>query len=196
MTKAELAKKLREEMGLGLNQIMKALKASDWNYDKAVQYCWDQYSVRSKNFKDRKCREGRIVTYAHHGNQVAVLVEIGCETDFAAKTQEFLDFGQQIAMQIVAMNPTYLSIQAVPHKDVEQQLDHIERHVPDRFKGMEFGRMVEERMKQWYQHMCLLEQGSIFNHQQTVEDLRAQVSVRLGENVEIRRWCRWELGEE
>jgi len=195
MTRAKLAKQLRDETGLGLNQVMKALKASDWDYDKAIQFCWDQYKTRSKNFKDRKCREGRIVTYAHHGNQLAVLVEIGCETDFAAKTDLFLEFGQKVAMQIVAMNPTYLSTQAVPHQDVERQLDHIERYVPDRFKGMEFERMVEERMNQWYRQVCLLQQGSIFNHQHTVEDLRDQISSQLGENVEIRRWCRWELGE-
>jgi len=195
MTKAELVKKLREEMGLGLNQIMKALKESDWFYDKAVQYCWDQYNTRSKQFKDRKCREGRIVTYAHHGNQVAVLVEIGCETDFAARTQEFLDFGQQIAMQVVAMNPTYMSRETVPQNDVDCQLTHIRCHVLDKYDNMECQQIIDERMNQWYRHMCLLEQGSIFNHQQTVEDLRAQISARLGENVEIRRWCRWELGE-
>jgi elongation factor Ts len=192
-------KRLRNETGCGLVNAKKILESTNWDYQKALHRVAEENIGRATILAKRKADNGRVEQYAHPGNRLAVLVEVNCETDFAANTQDFKDFCEQIAMQIAAMNPRFMDRPAVTQEAHDDILDKFTRwaySLAGNLTNETREEKIKERMERWYSEVCLLEQRSIHEHEKSVEELRAALAAKLGENIVIRRWVRWELGQE
>jgi elongation factor Ts len=192
-------KRLRNETGCGLVNAKRILEETNWDYRKALARVEKENIGRATVLSERKADNGRVEEYAHPGNRLAVLVEVNCETDFAAQTQDFKAFCEQIAMQIAAMNPQFMDRPSVTKEAQKDILDKFTRWADGLAGNLtieEKQAKVHDRMERWYTEVCLLEQRSIHEHTKSVEEFRAALSAKLGENIVIKRWVRWELGQE
>ena len=192
-------KRLRNETGCGLVNAKKILEETNWDFGKALLRIEKDNIGRATVLADRPADNGRVEQYAHPGNRLAVLVEVNCETDFAANTEDFKNFCEQVAMQIAAMNPRFLNRHDVSDEAKDDILDKFTRWahgLAGDFSDEELDEKVRERMERWYTEVCLLEQRSIHEHTKSVDEVRAALSAKLRENIVIRRWARWELGQQ
>jgi len=140
--------------------------------------------------------EGVVTSYIHLGGKIGVLVEINCETDFVAKSEHFINLSKDIAMQIAASKPKYVSIEEVPAKEIEKEKEILKKQAENEGKRPELiGRMVEGRIKKFYADVCLMEQPFIKDSSKTVKSLINDVVLKIGEKVVIRRFVRYEMGE-
>ena len=193
---AAMVKELRETTGAGMMDCKKALVHTEGDKDKAVDFLREKGLAAAAKKAGRVAAEGVVTSYIHAGGKIGVLVEVNCETDFVANTDEFKEFAREIAMQIAAANPTYVTRDEVDTKE----LDH-EREVL-RVQALEEGKpekivekMVEGRIEKYYKEVCLLEQPFIKDTDQNIEDfVKAQIA-KVGENISIRRFVRYQLGE-
>ena len=193
---ASMVKELREATGAGILDCRKALEAHNGDFDGAVDFLREKGLAQAAKRMDRTANEGLIHAYIHGGGRIGVLVEVNCETDFVARTDEFQGFVSDVAMQIAAMSPQYVSRQDVP----EDVLEH-ERAIY-RAQALEEGkpesiveRIIAGREEKFFQQICLLEQDFIREEDTTIEALlKAQIS-KTGENIVIRRFSRYQLGE-
>ena len=194
---AAMVKELRETTGAGMMDCKKALVHTEGDKDKAVDFLREKGLAAAAKKAGRVAAEGVVTSYIHAGGKIGVLVEVNCETDFVANTDEFKEFAREIAMQIAAANPTYVTRDEVDTKE----LDH-EREVL-RVQALEEGKpekivekMVEGRIEKYYKEVCLLEQPFIKDTDQNIEDfVKAQIA-KVGENISIRRFVRYQLGEK
>ena len=193
---AAMVKELRETTGAGMMDCKKALVHTEGDKDKAVDFLREKGLAAAAKKAGRVAAEGVVTSYIHAGGKIGVLVEVNCETDFVANTDEFKEFAREIAMQIAAANPTYVTRDEVDTKE----LDH-EREVL-RVQALEEGKpekivekMVEGRIEKYYKEVCLLEQPFIKDPDQNIEGfVKAQIA-KVGENISIRRFVRYQLGE-
>ena len=193
---AAMVKELRETTGAGMMDCKKALVHTEGDKDKAVDFLREKGLAAAAKKAGRVAAEGVVTSYIHAGGKIGVLVEVNCETDFVANTDEFKEFAREIAMQIAAANPTYVTRDEVDTKE----LDH-EREVL-RVQALEEGKpekivekMVEGRIEKYYKEVCLLEQPFIKDTDQNIESfVKAQIA-KVGENISIRRFVRYQLGE-
>ncbi|MGL6015281.1 MAG: translation elongation factor Ts [Selenomonadaceae bacterium] len=193
---AAMVKELRETTGAGMMDCKKALVHTEGDKDKAVDFLREKGLAAAAKKAGRVAAEGVVTSYIHAGGKIGVLVEVNCETDFVANTDEFKEFAREIAMQIAAANPTYVTRDEVDTKE----LDH-EREVL-RVQALEEGKpekivekMVEGRIEKYYKEVCLLEQPFIKDTDQNIEGfVKAQIA-KVGENISIRRFVRYQLGE-
>jgi elongation factor Ts len=193
----ELVRKLRDETGCGLVQAKKILDRTDWDYHDALAIALREI-LETDPYASHTAENGRIEQYAHTGNRLGVLVEINCQTDFAANTDEFKEFCQKIAMQIAAMNPQFMDIDEVDKStlcDITMKFHRWAYDLAGDYSNEERNQRVQERLERWHTEVCLLAQRSIHDHTISVEEMRAGLAQKLGENIVIRRWVRWELGE-
>ncbi len=193
---AAMVKELRDATAAGILVCRTALQESDGDFDKAVDYLREKGIAKAAKRMDRAANEGLVHAYIHSGGRIGVLVEVNCETDFVARTDEFQGFVGDVAMQIAAMSAEYVSRDDVP----ESVLEH-ERSVY-RAQALEEGkpekiveRIIEGRMRKFYQQVCLLEQDFIRDEDFTIEELLKIQITKIGENIVIRRFSRFELGE-
>lgn len=196
VTAAEV-KKLRDKTGAGFMDCKKALTEADGDMEKAIEYLRKKGMATAKKKAGRQAREGIIESYIHPGSRLGVLVEINCETDFVAKTKEFRDFAKDIAMQIAAANPQVISRDQVGEEELNQELEIY------RTQGRNAGKpekivekIAQGKLEKYFQEVCLLEQSYIRDADKTVNDLLSELIAKLGENIEIRRFVRFQLGEE
>ncbi len=193
---ASMVKELREATAAGILDCRKALEVSGGDFDKAVDYLRERGLSQAAKRMDRQASEGLVHAYIHSGGRVGVLVEVNCETDFVARTDEFQELVNDIALQVAAMSPLYVSRDQIP----QEVIDHERRLY--RAQALEEGkpeniadRIVEGRMEKYYQQACLLEQDFIRDEDVTIEELvKAQIT-KTGENIVIRRFARFQLGE-
>jgi elongation factor Ts len=191
-----MVKELREATGAGILDCRKALEAAEGDFQAAVDFLRERGLAQAAKRMDREASDGLIHAYIHGGGRIGVLIEINCETDFVARTDEFQGFVADVALQVAAMSPLYISRADVP----EAVLEH-ERQVY-RAQALEEGkpeqvidRIVDGRVEKYYKQACLLEQDFIRDEEVTVEELlKLQIS-KTGENIVIRRFSRYELGE-
>ncbi len=193
---AEHVKKLREKTGVGLMDCKEALKHADGDMEKAIEYLREKGLAKLQKRSGRVASEGVIASYIHTGNKVGVMVEVNSETDFVANTKEFQDFAKDIAMQITAATPLYIQREDIP-EDVKAKEREIYRR-----QALESGKpekildkIAEGKMEKFYQEVCLLEQSFIKNPDITVKGLLEELVIKLGENIVIRRFVRFQLGE-
>jgi elongation factor Ts len=193
---AELVKKLREKTGVGLMDCKEALKHSSGDMEKAVDYLREKGLAKLAKRSGRAASEGVIASYIHTGSKVGTLVEVNCETDFVANTKEFQDFAKDIAMQVTASIPTYVRREDVP-ADVLEREKNIYRH-----QALESGKpekivdkIAEGKLEKFYGEVCLMEQSFIKNPDITVKQLLEELVIKLGENMMVRRFTRYQLGE-
>jgi len=194
---ANMVKELREKTGAGVMDCKRALEESNGDVDKAIEYLRKQGIASAAKKAHRETKEGLIVSYIHPGNRLGVLLEVNCETDFVARTDEFRELAKNLAMQVAAANPL-----AVTREDLPQDLVEKEKEIY-RAQAKEGGkpdnivdRIVEGKMEKFYQEVCLLEQPFIKDPEKSVKDIVIEAIAKLGENISVRRFVRYRLGEE
>jgi elongation factor Ts len=192
----EQIKELREATAAGILDCRKALESADGDFDKAVDYLREKGLAKAAKRSDREASEGMLEMYSHGNGRVGVMVEVNCETDFVARSEAFRSFAHEVALQIAAAAPVYIRKEDVP----AEVLEH-EREIA-RARALEEGkpapvveRIVDGRIEKYYDEACLLRQPYIRDEQVTIEKLLAQNIGSIGENIIIRRFKRWEVGE-
>ncbi len=193
---AEHVKKLREKTGVGLMDCKEALKHSSGDMEKAIEYLREKGLAKLQKRSSRVASEGVITSYIHAGSKVGVMVEVNSETDFVAKTDDFQDFAKDVAMQITAANPLYINREDVPEEVKEKEKDLYRRQAIDSGKPEKIvDKIAEGKMEKFYQEVCLLDQSFIKNPDVTIKSLLESLVIKLGENIVIRRFARFQLGE-
>jgi elongation factor Ts len=191
-----MVKELREATSAGILDCRKALEATGGDFDEAVDYLREKGLAQAAKRMDREASDGLIHAYIHGGGRIGVLVEINCETDFVARTDEFQGFVNDIAMQIAAMTPLFISRDEVPEDVIEHEKELYRAQALDEGKPERIvERIVEGRLEKYFQQVCLLEQTFIRDDDLTIEELLKSQITTTGENIVIRRFARYELGE-
>ncbi|HAG07822.1 MAG: Elongation factor T [Clostridia bacterium 62_21] len=193
---ASLVKELRERTGAGMMDCKKALVETGGDIEKAIVYLREKGLAAAAKKAGRIAAEGVVDSYIHGGGRIGVLVEINCETDFVAKTEEFRSFVRDIAMQIAAARPEWVRREDVPPEKVAQEREILRVQTLNEGKPEKIvDKIVDGRMEKFFKEVCLLEQPFIKNPDVTVGDVLKETIARLGENVVVRRFIRYELGE-
>jgi len=193
---ASMVKDLREKTGAGMMDCKKALSAAGGNFEKALDYLRQKGLATATKRAGRIASEGLIGSYVHAGGKIGVMVEVNCETDFVAKTDDFQAFAKDIAMHIAASNPLYLRRENVPPEVIgrEREIYRVQaREAGKPEKVIE--KIVEGKLEKFYGEVCLLEQHFIKDPDLTIQDLQNGLIGRVGEKVEIRRFSRFQVGE-
>jgi elongation factor Ts len=196
----EQIKKLREATGAGILDCRKALEQADGNFDKALEFLREKGLATAAKRADRQASEGVVELYSHGNGRVGVMVEINCETDFVARSEAFRTFAHEIALQIAAAAPKYIREADIPAETMEAMAR--EERAVAKVRLQEEGRPesmvdseVEGRIEKYKDEACLMRQPYIRDEAITVENLFMQNVAAIGENMVIRRFARWELGE-
>jgi elongation factor Ts len=195
MIKPEDVKKLREQTGAGIMDCKRALEESGGNYDKAVLWLREKGLSTAAKKAGRAAREGIVQSYIHHGSRLGVLLELNCETDFVARTDDFQQLARELAMQIAGMAPLYVSRDDVPSELVEEQqrLFAVDAERDGR-PADRIPMIVEGKLNKWFETVCLLEQP-YRDTDRKVGDLITEKVAILGENIKVARFARMAVGE-
>ncbi|MDD7731581.1 MAG: translation elongation factor Ts [Ezakiella sp.] len=192
---ASLIKDLREKTGAGMLDCRNALQETDGDLEKAVDLLREKGLSKAAKKSSRIAAEGLVESYVH-GGRIGVLVEVNSETDFVAKTDEFKDFVKDIAMQIAASSPKYVSRDEVPEEIVNHEKEVLTQQAMNEGKPQNIAeKMVEGRIEKFYKEIVLLEQPFIKDPDKTIETLLKEKIAKIGENIKIRRFVRFEVGE-
>ena len=192
---AQMVKELREMTGAGVLDCKQALEANNGDFEKAALYLREKGMAAAAKRAERETKEGLIGSYVHAGSKVAGLVEVNCETDFVAHTDEFQNLAHDLAMQVVAGKPSYLSRDDVPVEVLEQEKAVYRAQMQDSDKPEHIiDRIVDGKLVKFYEETCLLEQPFIKDTAITVKELVQQSNSLLGENIVVRRFARFEVG--
>ena len=193
---AKEVKELREQTGAGMMDCKKALSEVSGDFDEAVKLLRTQGLAHAAKRSGRDTREGLIDSYIHAGGGIGVLVEVGCETDFVARNEEFQNFVHDIAMHVAATAPKYISREDVPGDEVESELKiYREQAVATGKPEKILDKIATGKLEKYYQQVCLMEQSFVKEDKLTVEQLLGEIVAKIGENVEIKRFVRFQLGE-
>lgn len=196
MITAEMVKELREKTGAGMMECKRALQETGGDMDKAVTHLRERGLAAAAKKAGRIAAEGIVDSYIHLGGRIGVLVEVNCETDFVAKTPEFREFVHDVAMQVAAANPRYVSRTDVPAEVVAQESEILKAQALREGKPAHIvEKMVQGRLEKFFKEICLLEQPFIKNPDITVQQLLTEKIAVIGENINIRRFTRYEMGE-
>jgi len=191
--RAEDIKNLREETGIGMMDCKRALTAANGDTDRAKEILREQ-GLELMEQIGREATEGRVVSYVHHTGKVGVLVEIACNTDFAANSGEFLDFANNVAMHIAAEAPTYVVPEDVPAEVLEQENAEFRAQLEEQGKPAEIiEKALEGRVKRFYQDTCLIKQPFVKDPDVTIEDMLADLRTKTGENILIKQFARFAI---
>ncbi|HOF02434.1 MAG TPA: translation elongation factor Ts [Atribacterota bacterium] len=193
---AGLVKELREKTGAGMMDCKNALTQTKGNLEEAVE-CLRKKGIQAASSKiGRKALNGIVTSYIHLNGRVGVLLEINCETDFVAKTQEFQELAKNITLQITAANPLYISREEIPEEVIQKEKEIYYSQMENTNKPKKvIDSIVEGKLKKFYQEVCLLEQEYIRNPEITVNQLILETIAILKENIQIKRFTRYQLGE-
>ncbi len=193
---ASLVKELRERTGAGMMDCKKALTETDGDIEKATDYLREKGLAAAAKKAGRIAAEGLVESYIHGAGRIGVLVEVNCETDFVAKNEEFKVFARDIAMQIAAAKPEFVRREEVAPEVVEKEKEILRAQAINEGKPTKIvEKMVEGRIEKYFKEVCLLEQPFIKDPDITVGQLMTEKITKIGENINIRRFTRYELGE-
>jgi len=193
----DLIRELREKTGAGVMDCKKALISANGDVEKAVEILRKEGIAVAEKKGARLARDGRIESYIHPGNKLGVMVEINCETDFVARTDEFKTLTKEIAMHIAASNPRYISIADIPEDVLKSEKDIYATQAQNEGKPPQvIEKIVQGKLEKFYQETCLLEQPWIRDPEKKIKDIINDAIARLGENILIRRFVRFELGKD
>lgn len=192
----EMVKELREKTGAGVLDCRNALQQVEGDFDRAAEILRKKGLALAEKKSEREANEGLIEAYVHAGGKLGVLVELNCETDFVARTEEFRELAHDVALQVAATNPRYLAPGDVPadvlEREREWQLQEVEPGKPEEV----LDRILEGKLKKYFSEVCLLDQSFIKDESLTIRDLITNTIAKLGENIKVRRFARFELGGE
>lgn len=193
---AEQIKALREVTGAGILDCRRALEETGGDLDKAIEVLRERGLAKAAKRADREASEGVLELYSHGGGRVGVMVEVNCETDFVARSEAFRTFAHEVALQIAAADPQYIAPEDIPEEVLEQERQKARRLALDEGKPEHItDRIIEGRLEKFKDDVCLLRQAYIRDDSLTVQDLLNQNIAAIGENIVIRRFVRWEVGE-
>jgi len=192
----EQIKELREATGAGIMECRKALQKAEGDFDKAVEFLREKGLDTAAQRADREASEGMLELYSHGNGRVGVMVEVNCETDFVARSEVFRTFAHEIALQIAAGMPLYVRPEDIPAEVIEAEKENFRNQALEEGKPENIvERIVEGKLKKYLDDSCLMRQAYIRDDEITVEQLLLQNIASIGENIVIRRFVRWELGE-
>jgi elongation factor Ts len=192
----ELIKKLREATGSGILDVREALENAEGDFEKAVDYLRKKGLAKAAKRSDRDASEGIVELYSHGDGRVGVMVEVNCETDFVARSDDFRDFAHEIALQIAAAAPKWVKAEQIPDDVIEHEKEiararYKEEGKPDNI----IEKILEGMVEKFKTENCLLDQGYIRDEDLTIRELLHEKIASIGENIVIRRFQRWERGE-
>jgi elongation factor Ts len=192
---AVLVKELREKTGVGFMECKTALAETAGDIERAITLLREKGLASASRKMGRAASDGLIVSYVHGGGKIGVLLELNCETDFVARTDEFAVLAKDLAMQVAAASPTYVCREEVPETVLEKERAILKAQAASTGKPEAVvERMVQGRLEKFFSETCLLEQPFIRDPQVTVQDLIKGIIAKVGENVVVRRFCRYQLG--
>jgi len=189
-------KELREATGAGVLDCRKALEQADGDFDKAVDFLREKGLATAAKRADRDASEGVVELYSHGNGRVGVMVEVNCETDFVGRSEAFRTFAHEVALQIAAAAPRYVHADQIPEAVFEHEREIARNRAREEGKPEAIlGKIVDGRIEKFKDEVCLLRQPYIRDESMTIEQLLLQNVAAIGENLIIRRFARWELGE-
>jgi elongation factor Ts len=192
-----LVKELREKTGAGILDCQHALKESDNDLERAVEHLRQKGLATAQKKAGRETNEGTIAAYIHPGSRIGVLVEVNCETDFVARNDEFQAFVKDLALQIAASNPSYVKRDDIPPAVIEKEKQIYQAQAKEMGKPeAAWSKIIEGKIEKFYQEACLMEQVFIKDPTVTIKDLLTQKIAKIGENITVRRFTRYQLGME
>ena len=196
MVTASMVKELRERTGAGMMDCKRALQDTNGDIDKAIELLRERGLAAAAKKSGRIAAEGLVDSYIHFGGKIGALVEVNCETDFVAKTDDFKSFVRDIAMHIAAANPQYLSRDDVPQAVVDKEREILRVQTLNEGKPEKIAdKIVDGRISKFFKEVCLLEQAYVRDPDKTVQDVVMENIAKFGENINIRRFVRYEMGE-
>ncbi|MEN6460481.1 MAG: translation elongation factor Ts [Syntrophomonas sp.] len=196
MITAAMVKELRERTGAGMMDCKNALVAMDGDMEKAIDELRTKGLAKAAKKASRVASEGVVISYIHGGGRIGVLVEVNCETDFVAKTDQFKELAHNIAMQIAAASPDYVIREEVPESEINREKEVLKAQALEEGKPEKVvEKMVEGRIEKYYKEHCLMEQPYIKDPDKTIKDLLHETIAKIGENINVRRFARYEVGE-
>ena len=188
--------KLRAQTGVGMMECKKALTDANGDFEKAVVLLRERGLKAVDKKQGRIASEGLVASYIHMGGRIGVLVEVNCETDFVAKSDDFQALVKDVAMQIAAANPKYVREEEVDPAELEQEKEILRVQALNEGKPQQIiDRMVEGRVKKFYEDVCLMNQPFVKDQSKTIKDVITEATLKIGEKISIRRFVRYELGE-
>jgi len=192
----EMVKDLRSATGAGVLEAKKVLEQTNGDFNKAVDVLREKGAARAAKRADRAAKEGLIEVYIHPGNRVGVMLELNCETDFVARNEQFQDLAHNLALHIAAAAPHYLTAEEVSAADLEREMSVLRAQALAEGKPEAVvEKIVSGRVQKFYEEMCLLEQPYIRDEKVKIKDLLTDAIRTIGENIFVRRFARYELGE-
>ena len=193
---ATLIKDLRERTGAGMSDCKKALVEVEGDIDKAIDYLRTKGLAKAAKKAGREATEGAVVSYIHGGGRIGVLVEINCETDFVARNEDFQAFTREVALQIAAMNPQFVRKEEVSQEVVDRERDVLLAKAKESGKPEQVvQKMVDGQISKWMKEICLLDQPWVKDADKTIDQYQQELISKIGENIKVRRFVRFELGE-
>jgi elongation factor Ts len=194
---AAMVKELREKTNAGMMDCKKALTESDGDMAKAVDWLRQKGLAVAAKRAGREVSEGQIMTYIHGGGKLGVMIEVNCETDFTAKTDEFMAFSKDLAMQVAAANPICVNAEELPEDVIEREREIYRAQALEQGKPEKIvDKIIEGKMKKFVSEVCLMDQAFVKDNDVSVADLVNEMRAKTGENVQIRRFVRFQLGEK
>lgn len=194
---ASVVKELREKTGVGMMECKKALEANNGDIEKAVVYLRERGMAAAQKKASRTAKEGLITPYIHAGGKLGVLVEVNCETDFVARNDDFKNLTKDIAMQVAASKPLYVRREDVPADILAQEKEiYLNQAKASGKPEKVLEKIVEGKLEKFYEEVCLYDQPFIKDPNSKIRDLVNQAVGKMGENIQIRRFVRFQVGEE
>lgn len=195
MSDNNLLKELRNQTGAGIMDIKEALEEAGNDQDKAIEILRKKGLAKQAKKADRVANEGVVTSYIHAGGRIGVLLELNCETDFVARTEDFQNLANDIAMHIAAANPLYISASDIPVEVIEKEKEIYKEQAGDKPADV-LEKMLEGKVAKYYEEVCLLSQPFIKDGDKTVEELLGEATGKMGENIQVGRFTRYMLGGE
>jgi elongation factor Ts len=194
---AQMVKELRDKTNAGMMDCKKALTENDGDMEKASDWLRQKGLAVAAKRAGREASEGQVASYIHAGGKLGVMVEVNCETDFTGKTDEFVAFARDVAMHIAATNPICISPEDMPADVLERERNIYIAQAKEQGKPEKImEKIIDGKLKKFYSESCLLQQPFVKDTDKTIEDLLNELRAKTGENVMIRRFVRFQLGEE
>ncbi|MEW6349518.1 MAG: translation elongation factor Ts [Thermodesulfobacteriota bacterium] len=194
---AQMVKELREKTGLGMMDCKKALTETGGDPEKAVEFLRKKGALKAASREGRATSEGRVGSYVHLNNKIGVLVELNCESDFVAKTDDFADLVKDLCMQVAASSPKWVRTEDVPQEVVAKEMDIYMGQAREAGKPEKmFEKIATGKLKKFYTEVCLLEQPFVKDPDKSVDQVIKEKIAKLGENMSVRRFVRFEMGKD
>lgn len=195
MVNAQQVLELRNRTGAGMSDCKKALDEADGDLEKAIEVLKKSGAVKAaKKQAERQASEGLIVSYVHHNNKLASLLELACETDFVARNVEFVQLANDLALQVAALDPQFVSPDVIPAEDVEKKRQEFMSELANENKSEDIKqKIVEGKMNKWYSDACLTKQAFIKDETKVIEQLINELTAKIGEKIVVTRFQRMQM---